>query len=336
MNDAARAERPPASVSVVIVNFNSGGDLADCLTALAAQTVAPKEIIVIDNASADGSLARAAEALARTSATLIRLDENTGFAAGVNRGAAAAHGRWLATLNPDARPEAGWLDALIDLAERCPGATMVGSTQLDADDPTRLDGCGDSYHALGLAWRGGFGWPSESAAADAEVFSPCAAAALYDLAAFRTAGGLDERFFCYLEDVDLGFRLRLAGGRAFQATGAIVHHRGGAAGGRPDGFEAFHAMRNSLWCFVQNMPGPLFWPLFPASLALHGLLALRGGKAARRGWRAAVAGLPAAFATRRRTQARRRVSTLDIARWLVWGPGAIRRRAPKRRTIGTG
>lgn len=320
-------------VSIVIVNFNSGSDLGACLSALAAQSAHNIEIIVVDNASADDSLEQAADALAETGATLVRLEKNTGFAAGVNRGAAAARGRWLATLNPDARPEPGWLAALSEATECHRGATMFGSTQLRAEDPARLDGCGDCYHVLGLAWRGGFGWPHATAAGDAEVFSPCAAAALYDLAAFRAAGGMDERFFCYLEDVDLGFRLRLMGGRAVQIAGAIVHHEGGGAGGRPQGFEAYHAMRNSLWCFVHNMPALLFWPLFPASLLLHGLLALRGGGAARRGWRDAVTGLPEAFATRRRTQARRRISTREIARWLVWRPNAVRRRAPKRRPV---
>jgi GT2 family glycosyltransferase len=210
---------------------------------------------------------------------------------------------------------------------------MFGSTQLDARDPARLDGCGDSYQALGLAWRGGFGWPRATAAGDAEVFAPCAAAALYDLAAFRAAGGMDERFFCYMEDVDLGFRLRLGGGRAVQVSDAVVHHAGGAAGGRPHGFEAYHAMRNGQWCCVKNMPGPLFWPLLPGSMLAHALLSLRGGRAARRGWRDAMAGLGAAFAARGAVQARRVVGTGAIGRWLVWSPRAVRRRAPKRRSV---
>ena len=325
--EAARA------ISVVIVNYNSGDDLRECLTALAAQTAPAAEIVVVDNGSVDGSLDRAASVLDETGATVVRLDTNTGFAGGVNHGAATARGPWLATLNPDARPNPDWLAALAGATERYPDAAVFGSTQLRADDPTLLDGCGDVYHALGLAWRGGFGWPRGTVAGDAEVFAACAAAALYDLAAFRAVGGLDERFFCYLEDVDLGFRLRLRGGRAIQVADAVVSHKGGAAGGRPDGFEAYHAMRNSLWCYVHNMPGPLFWPLWPASVALHGILALRGGTAARRGWRHGIRGLPSAFATRRRTQAQRTVSTGAIARWLVWSLGAVRRRAPKRRSV---
>lgn len=322
---------PPPAISVVIVNYNSGTDLADCLGALAAQTVPPAEVVVVDNASQDASLETAAAAIERLGVRLIRLEENTGFAAGVNRGAEAAAGPWLATLNPDARPDNRWIAAMVAAIARYPGTAMFGSTQLIARDPARLDGCGDSYHALGLAWRGGYGWPRETAGADAEVFAPCAAAALYDHTAFRDAGGFEERFFCYLEDVDLGFRLRLAGGRAVQVAGAVVLHEGGAAGGRPDGFEAYHAMRNSLWCFVRNMPAPLFWPLLPSSLLLHGILALRGGKSARRGWRDGLAGLPAAFRERRRIQARRRVPSNGIAGWLVWSPRALRRRAPKRR-----
>lgn len=331
----AATDNAPPAIGIVIVNYNSEADLRDCLAALREQTLAPAEVVVVDNASADGSLDLAAAEIGALGATVLRQTGNTGFAGGVNIGAADIASPWIATLNPDALPEPDWLAALATAIARYPGTAMFGSTQVRADAPEILDGAGDSYHALGLAWRGAYGWPRSAVEPrDAEVFAPCAAAAVYDAALFRAAGGLAEGFFCYLEDVDLGLRLRLRGGRAIQVAAAIVRHKGGAAGGRPAGFEAFHAMRNGIWCFVRNMPGPIFWPLFPASLLIHGLFALRGGPAARRGWRAGVAGLRGAFAERRRIQRCRRAGTGELARWLVWSAGAVRRRAPKRRPVG--
>lgn len=320
-------------ITVVIVNYNSGDDLRTCLKALMAQTSRGFDVVVVDNNSADGSVERTDAERAELEATLVPLVENTGFAAGVNRGAELARGDWIATLNPDATPDPNWIDSLTSAIDRYPDASHFGSTQLRAEAPDRLDGCGDSYSAVGLAWRGGFGWPRATVRGDSEVFAPCAAAALYRRDRFVKAGGMEAAFFCYLEDVDLGFRLRLAGGRAIQIADAVVRHKGGAAGGRPDGFEAYHAMRNSLWCFVRNMPPLLMWPLLPACLAVHGLLSLRGGKAARRGWRHGVAGLPRQFKARRRIQLSRTVKTSDIAKWLVWSPLAIRRRAPKRKSV---
>ena len=144
---------------------------------------------------------------------LIRLPTNVGFARANNIAAQAAQ-RFdaLALLNPDAFAEPGWLEALVSAAEREPAAAAFASQMLLASDPEYLDGAGDSYHVSGRAWRNGHrarraSWP----AADVEVFAACAAAALYRRAAFDEVDGFDEQYFCYFEDVDLGFRLRLRG-----------------------------------------------------------------------------------------------------------------------------
>jgi len=92
-----------------------------------------------------------------------------------------------------------------------------------------FDGTGDAYSALGVAWRGNHGRSSQEFVPEGETFAPCAAAALYRTDAFRRAGGFDERFICYYEDVDLAFRLRLCGGRCIQVPDAGVHHVGSSS-----------------------------------------------------------------------------------------------------------
>jgi len=89
-------------------------------------------------------------------------------------------------------------------------------------------------------------------------------------------GGFDEDFFCYFEDVDLGFRLRLAGGACFYLPDAIVRHVGSAATGRKSDFSVYYGYRNLVWCYWKNMPLPLLIFSVPAHLALNLLLLGRG------------------------------------------------------------
>ncbi|MBF0560652.1 MAG: glycosyltransferase family 2 protein [Alphaproteobacteria bacterium] len=323
------------SVSVLVVNYRSGPLLASCLRALAAQTSADFEAIVVDNGSDEGSVEQAQAAVAGDRRFVFDLaGENLGFSAGNNRAARQASGMWLAMLNPDAFPAPEWLACLLDAARRYPTVAMFGSTQLDASDSARLDGAGDNYFFAGVPWRGGYGWPATALLPEGEVFSPCGAAALYRRDAFEAAGGFDEKFFCYVEDVDLAFRLRLLGHRCIQVPGAVVRHVGGAAsGGSESAFARFHGLRNIVWCFVKNMPGPLFWPLLPIHTAILVLLLVRAVPRSQalvvaRALGAALAGVPGIWAERRKVQAARRVSWITLARSLTWSPWAYARRAP--------
>ncbi len=101
-----------------------------------------------------------------------------------------------------------------------------------------------------------------------EVFSACAAAALYRRDVFEALGGLDEDFFCYMEDVDLGFRLRLAGWGCTYVPTAVVHHVGSATSGRRSHFTTYHGHRNLVWVFFKNMPGALLWLYLPQHFSL--------------------------------------------------------------------
>ena len=138
-------------------------------------------------------------------------------------------------------------------------AAFASQMRLDAT-PDRLDGAGDSYHVSGRAWRNGHNAPAADwPAGEHEVFAPCAAAALYRRAAFEEVGGFDESYFCYFEDVDLGFRLRLHGYRSLYVPSSVVRHVSSALSGYRSDFAVYHGERNSVWTFVKNMPAPLFW-----------------------------------------------------------------------------
>jgi GT2 family glycosyltransferase len=315
-------------VGIVVVSYNPGPHLARCLAALRDQTWAPHRVIVVDNGSTDGSLAGLGGAVGGHE--VVALGRNTGFAAGANRGIErAADCDWIALLNPDAFAEPGWLGALVESARERPGFALLASRQLMADDPSRLDGAGDVYAVSGLAWRRLFGQPASDAATLAEeVFSPCAAAALYRRAALVDAGGLDESFFCYFEDVDLAFRMRLRGHRCLYVPDAVVHHVGSAVSGRHSEFTLYHGHRNLVWTWWKNMPGPLLGAYLPHHLALSVVslvhFAARGLlrpvlRAKRDAWR----GLPAVLRQRRLVQASRRAGTADLRRVMAGGWRAL-------------
>ena len=334
MADAPPDNRPlsPATprVRVIVVNYNAGLHLARCLKALAAQTMTDFEVIVVDNASTDDSLVDAVPDDPRFG--VIRQSGNTGFAAGNNTGAQGCAAEWIATLNPDAFAATDWLERLLAAAARHPGAAMFGSTQIDAMDPDRLDGSGDAYFAAGIAWRGNHGRAVRDLPAEGTVFSPCAAAALYRRTAFEAADGFDESFFCYFEDVDLAFRLRLAGEHCVQVPDAIVQHVGAATSGKRSEFVRYHSARNRPWLFVKNMPGTLFWALLPAHVLLQGALlacaAMRGqGGPAWRGLRDSFRGLGPVLSRRRQIQARRHAMSREIAATLTWSPFKLLRRS---------
>ena len=309
-------------VTVIIINWNGDKFLERCLTALLAQTTKPHEIILLDNASTDGSLEIACRF---PSVRVIALEQNTGFARGNNLAIEVVSNgsEWIALINPDAFAQPRWLEALLAAAESNPEFDVFGSQLVHAADPTLLDGTGDAYHISGLVWRTAHGVPvSTLGESECEIFSPCAAAALYRRSALLEVGGFDEDFFCYSEDVDLGFRLRLAGCRCLYVPLSVAHHVGsGTTGGQHSDFSVYHGHRNLVWTFVKNMPGLLFWLLLPLHVALNLVsivwFALRGqGGVILRAKRDALLGLPKMWRKRQQIQAARVASIGDIWRVL--------------------
>ena len=320
-----------ASVAVIIVNFNSGPLLSECLRCLRVQTRRPQRIIVVDNASHDGS----ADQMESSDplVTVLRLDRNLGFAAANNLAAQQVEGvEWLALLNPDAFPEPDWLERLLAAAQAHPDCASVGARLVDAGDPGRLDGTGDVYHVSGLAWRRDHGKPVGAGVNEAgEIFAPCAAAALYRRTAFFEAGGFDEDYFCYFEDVDLGFRLRLLGYSCWYAPDAVARHVGSAVTGRRSPFSLYHGHRNLVWTWCKNMPAPLFWLYLPQHLLLNLMtlfwFALHGqGLTLLRAKGDALRGLPLCWQRRKAVQSQRRVSSWPLRRLMSRGLRALYQR----------
>jgi N-acetylglucosaminyl-diphospho-decaprenol L-rhamnosyltransferase len=313
----------PPRVGIVIVNYNSGPHLARCLASLAGQRFRDFTVIIVDNASSDDS-ARACETMP-AGWRLVKLAYNAGFATANNRAIALLDSPWVATLNPDTIAEPDWLEQMMLGIERYPDAAAFGSLQLAALRPDRLDGAGDAYHASGVYWRGGFNKPIARQAGEGEAFSVCAAAALYNREILVELGGFDDDFFCYGEDVDVGFRLRLAGYRSIQLANAVVLHVGGACVGEHSVFAVFHGQRNRVWLFVKNMPVGLFWPLLPAHLVSCLILLLidiqrgraRAGLAA---LAAAAKGLPGAWRKRGPIQRARRGGPRPVLVWSLLAP----------------
>jgi GT2 family glycosyltransferase len=309
-------------VRVAIVNFNGASWLQKAVDALGRQAFADFEAVIVDNASSDDSLATLKLPDARFS--VLRLARNLGFAAANNLAFRNCRAPWLATLNPDAFPEPDWLDQLHLGVARHPDVAMFGSTQIDAIDRGTLDGCGDCYSVFGFPWRGGQGQPLSAAPADdIEVFAPCAAAALYRRDAYESAGGFDERFFCYLEDVDLGFRLRLLGHRCVQLRQALVYHVGSALSGRDSAFTLFQSYRNRIWLIVKDVPFPLVLLMLPyhVAICLRDIFRQRGTRADAaplKGLVAGIAGAPRQLVARWAIQRARRVGWRAIASMLAW------------------
>lgn len=314
-----------ALVTVIVVNYNGGHLVCQCLEALRQQSFGDFSTIVVDNNSCDDSVRSIRELFPAVS--VIALPKNLGFAGGVNRALRETGlGAMVALLNPDAFPSTDWLENLVASANRHPHYAAFGSRMCVDSNRRTLDGVGDAYHISGLPWRLGHG-KANTAEYDKEsdIFAPCAAAALYRTDALLQVGGLDEDLFLYVEDIDLGFRLRLAGYRSLYVPCAHVLHVGSAIVGKHSDLQIYHGHRNLVWVFVQNMPGLLFWIFLPAHIALN-LVTLawftsRGkGSVIWRSKRDAWLGLPLAWQKRAQIQSKRSAGIWDILAQLNWNP----------------
>ena len=256
-------------IAVIIVNWNSGNYLSDCVAGLLKQTLKPDRILIIDNASSDNSL----DTVRKLSSNIeiIEREENYGFAASNNFAATRCQEcQWLALLNPDTIPEPDWLKNLATAATQNTDYSMFASKQLQMGNPDILDGAGDCYHISGMMWHRGAGKPVATIPDIAcEVFSPCGGAAFISREAFVTVGGFDEDFFCYAEDIDLGFRLRLLGHKCLYIPTAVIYHEGCGSSGKKSDFTVYHGQRNLIWVYVKNMPIRLLLTYLPLHILIN-------------------------------------------------------------------
>jgi GT2 family glycosyltransferase len=215
-------------VAVVIPNYDGARWLPGVLASVAAQTVAPAEVLVVDDGSSDGS-ADVAEA---AGVRVLRLGRNGGFARAANAGLAAVSAEAVALVNTDVVLAEDWLERAT--AALRDGDAAVATKMVDLEDPAILYSAGDVLRRDGVCeQRGRFERDRGAYDEPGEVFSACAGAALYRRAAVLGAGGFDERLGMYLEDVELGLRLRLAGWGCAWEPRAVARHAGAGSSGGP-------------------------------------------------------------------------------------------------------
>jgi N-acetylglucosaminyl-diphospho-decaprenol L-rhamnosyltransferase len=299
------------AVAVVVVCHDSAADLAATLPALTAQLRADDQLVVVDNASADGTPA-AARALA-PAATVIETGANLGFAGGCNVGARASSAPLLLFLNPDAVPAPGCIEALRACAQRRP-AWGAWQALVTMGEGRLVNTAGNEVHFLGFGWAGRCGQPV-AAAETAEVGFASGAALVVRREAWDAAGGFDARYFMYGEDLDLCLRLRLAGWAIGIEPAARVEHDYEFAKGA---YKWFYLERNRWWTILAAYPPRLLALLAPALVCFELALlpaAWRGGwlGAKLRAQAAVVRLLPAMLRRRRLVQATKRVPDAAFA-----------------------
>ncbi|MBX5493477.1 MAG: glycosyltransferase family 2 protein [Chloroflexi bacterium] len=300
MRSAERAQPEAATVAVVIPNWNGAALLPACLDALRRQTYRDHVVVVVDNGSRDASRA----VLARyPEVHTIALPRNLGFGAATNVGIRATATPFVATLNNDAVPEPGWLAALMAAAgSASPAVGMWASRMVQAAVPDRLDSCGIALDRVGIAWDLLGGAPVGTDRTVREPFGPCAGAALYRRALLDEVGLFEERFFAYLEDVDLAWRARRHGWRCQYVPAAVVHHQHSATGREGSAWKHYLLGRNKVWLLARNFPAA-WWPWLPVAVvydlaAVSYAVVAHGDWAALRGRLAGLRALGWALRTR--------------------------------------
>lgn len=304
------------TLSVVTVTYESAAAVEVSLPALVAQLQPDDELIVVDNASRDGTVA-AVRRLA-PAALVVESGENLGFAAGCNLGATHASGELLVFLNPDATPAAGFRAAIErPLRGREGWAAWMGLVTADAG--RTVNTAGGVVHFTGISWAGqsGRGVRADEEAGDVGFVSGACLAVPRDV--WRREGGFPPRFFMYCEDVDLSLRLRLHGERIGVEPSARVEHDYAFV----KGSEKWRLLERNRWATIlRTYPTPLLLLLAPALVAAEvAVLAAataggwKGAKVA--SWRETVSELPRLRAERAQIQAGRRVSAAEFADGLV-------------------
>jgi GT2 family glycosyltransferase len=251
-------------VSAIVVNWNGGLMLQDALASLFAQTWPALEVILVDNASTDGSAADAKSKFGER-LVLVQNRRNEGFAGGNNAGFRAARGEWMFLLNSDAVCEPNTIAELMQFAAAKPNVGQLACRVVQASQPNFFDSAGLLLYPDGVARPRG--WQEKDTGQydrAEEVLAPHGCACALRASMLADIGDFDEDFFCYFEDLDLGMRGQLAGWKCWYVPTARVRHLKSATAGNYSVFKAFHVERNRYYCLWKWMPRFLVFvsPLF--------------------------------------------------------------------------
>lgn len=301
-----------SSACLVVLSYEGRALLDRTLPSIVSQRYADLEVVVVDNGSSDGTVEYLQEWW--PTVRIVALRSNVGVTAALNVCVRCATGfDYVGLLNNDVELEPDWTSTLVAALESHPAAAAAAGKLLRYSDRCTIDRVGDVVHWSGAAFgRGAAEFDSAQYELAEEVFAVGGAAALYRTTAFAHVGLFDERFFAYLEDVDWGFRARLAGLVARYEPQAVGYHMGGATLGEVNPFSLYHLRRNTIWLVVKNHPGASLvrhgWTVLAFLLVGLALAARSGhGRLVLRAYADAVRGLPGVMKDRRSIQGRRRI-----------------------------
>ena len=268
-------------VSIVILNWNGKTFLQQFLPFVLASTYENKEVIVADNASTDDSVSFLKAHF--PGVRIIENPTNEGFANGYNKALLQVQSDYYVLLNNDVEVTPGWIEPIIDLME---GDASIAACQPKILDQLRRDFF--EYAGASGGWLDGFGYPFTRGRVFDEIepdtgqydnAEPCfwasGAAMFVRAAAYRETGGLDGYFFAHQEEIDLCWRLQLAGYTVFVQPASVVYHVGGGTLSKESHLKTFLNFRNNLVMCAKNMPiATALWKI-PFRLVLDGVAAWR-------------------------------------------------------------
>ncbi|MCD6328322.1 glycosyltransferase family 2 protein, partial [bacterium] len=243
-------------VSVIIPNWNGKELLRRCLLSLAEQQFADFETVVVDNGSSDGSLQMMRSQFPNV--RIIALERNFGFSVAVNAGICSSDSEYVALLNNDTEVGPDWLSSLVCALDANPRAGSAASKILWDNARDTIYAAGDFFCREGFGGNMGSGMPDGPAFnSPGWVFAASACACLYRRRVLDEIGLLDESFFIFFEDIDLGFRAQLAGWECIYVPDAVVYHTGTATVGIFSKRRKFLLSRNELFVLAKTLPGSI-------------------------------------------------------------------------------
>ena len=310
-------------IAVVILNFNGWRDTVKCLAALKEQTYKNFEIYLIDNGSADESVEELSK-IKMKNLHFHKEKKNTGFTGGVNIGIKWAMKNGfdaIALLNNDAKAESEWLENLVKPFEKSPEIGAVTSLMLDKTGKF-IDDAGDEFSTWGIPALRSEGEPKKNAPKSGLVFGATGGATLYKTKVFEMIGLFDEDFFAYNEDVDIDWRMQLAGFKIWYEKSAIVWHKHSATSSKIPGFTINQVFKNLPQVFWKNVPSPMIWWMLPKFMLVYTAFIFyqipKGGvKFALKGFWQSLLLMPKSLKKRRRIQATKIVSNEYISSILL-------------------
>lgn len=318
----------------MIPNLNGMAFIGDCLRSLEHQDFKDFEVVIVDNGSTDGSVK-----LVRNEfpwlGKMIENPTNMGFAKACNQGIEASEGTYVALLNNDTEAHSGWLAELVKAADEHPDIGMFASKTLFFDNRNVIDTAGHLIYPDGLnRGRGRLEVDRGQYDDKLDVFSPSGCAALYRKRLFDEVGLFDEHHFAYGDDIDIGFRARLAGWKCVFVPRSVVYHRYSMTTGEYSPLKVFLVERNRIWIAWKYFPvkhlilSP-FYSCLRYCYQAYGALVGKGaaGKFTSqysawglitnvlKAYWGALRGLPRVWGERKRVMMLRKVSNQEIDRW---------------------